>query len=89
MNEKRYVLFEGGGRKVRGFDQGKLVEVRYFELVPTDIAAPDRDEFIDLVEDQRLTSDELAQIRVACFDDKGDRKFFRWSEFIDMQPQTA
>ena len=89
MKKKQYVLFEGAGRKVRGYRYGKPVEVRYFDIIRTDIAAPNRDDFIALVEDQRFTNDELGQIRIGYVDDEGVGKYYNWWGFMDLQPQTA
>ena len=71
MTRKKYVLYEPGGRKVRGFAYGQLVEVRYVDVVRTGIESPDRYEFIQLVEQAQLSDEELRESRIGYVDDNG------------------
>lgn len=89
MKIKTYALFEPGGRQVRGFSYGKLVEVRYLDVVPTGIESPDRDEFIQLVEQAQLTEEELRECRIGYVDDKGVGEYCSWQEFLDMTTESS
>ena len=89
MKTKQYALFEPGSRTVRGIRYGKLVEVRYLDVVRTGIESPDRDAFIHLVEAQNFTDDELGGFRIGYVDDKGVGDYFGWQEFLDMMPATG
>ena len=84
---KQFVLFEPGGRQIRGYSYGKLVERRYIDIVPTTIASADRDQFIQLVEQQQLTEEELSQCRIGYVDENGVGTYSSWEEFLD--PATA
>lgn len=83
MNTKQFVLYEPGGRVARGFAYGKLVEVRYVDVIRTDIQSPDRDEFIRLVEQAQLSEEELRDCRIGYVDDKGVGDYCSWQEFLD------
>lgn len=89
MSRKMYVLYEPGGKLVRGFSYGKLVEVQYIDVVRTDIAAPDRDEFRRLVEDERLTEEELSECRIGYVDENGVGTYSSWEEFLDLAAETG
>lgn len=89
MRKKQYMLFEPGGRQVRGFSYGKLVEVRYVDVIPTGIESPDRDEFIALVKAQELSDDDLRDCRIGYVDDKGVGEYCSWQEFLDMATATG
>jgi len=89
MKTKTYVLFEPGGRQVRGFSYGKLVEVRYIDVVRTDIQSPDRDEFIQLVEQAKLSEEELRECRIGYVDDKGVGDYCSWQEFLDIATESG
>ena len=88
MKIKTYALFEPGGRQARGFSYGKLVEVRYLDVVPIGIESPDRDEFIQLVEQAKLTDEELRECRIGYVDDKGVGDYCSWQEFLDMTTES-
>ncbi len=64
-------MFEPGGRQVRGYDYGKLVEVRYIDVVPTGIEAPERETFLQQIRQQRLSEEYLRACRVGYVDDNG------------------
>ncbi|MCY4020343.1 MAG: hypothetical protein OXG39_13125 [Chloroflexi bacterium] len=84
---KQFVLFEPGGRQISGYSYGKLVERRYIDVVRTGIESPDRDEFIQLVEQQQLTEEELSECRIGYVDENGVGTYSSWEEFLD--PATA
>ena len=86
---KKYVLYEPGGRTVRGFAYGKLVEVRYIDVVPTGIESPERDQFIQMVEQAQLSEEELRECRIGYVDDKGVGEYCSWQEFLDMAPESS
>lgn len=89
MTRKQYVLYEPGGRQVRGFAYGKLVEVRYIDVVPTKIASPDREDFIQRVEQAQLTEEELRECRIGYVDDKGVGTYCSWQEFLDPATESG
>ena len=89
MSRKTYVLYEPGGNLVRGFAYGKLVEVRYIDVVRTDIESPNRDEFIQMVEQQQLTDEELSECRIGYVDDKGVGTYCSWQEFLDLKTESG
>ena len=73
----------------RGFAYGKLVEVRYVDVVRTDIQSPDRDEFIQLVEQAKLSDEELGECRIGYVDEKGVGDYCGWQEFLDMATESG
>ena len=89
MSRKQFVLYKPGGRVVRGYSYGNLTEVRYLDVVPTGIESPDRDEFIQLVEQAQLTEDDLRECRIGYVDDKGVGDYCSWREFLDMAKETG
>ena len=89
MKTKTYALFKPGGRVVRGISYGKLVEVRYLDVVRTGIESPDRDEFMQMVEQAQLTDDDLREHRIGYVDDKGVGMYYDWQEFLDIAPETS
>lgn len=89
MTRKQYVLYEPGGHMARGFAYGKLVEVRYIDVVRTDMQSPDRDEFIQMVEQAQLTEEDLRECRVGYVDDNGVGEYCSWQEFLDMATESS
>ena len=89
MKTRIYALFKPGGRVARGFAYGKPVEVRYVDVVRTDIESPDRDEFIHLVEQAQLTEEDLRECRVGYVDDKGVGEYCSWQEFLHKSPESS
>ena len=73
----------------RGFAYGKLVEVRYLDVVRTDIESPDRDEFIKLVKSQQLTDADLGEYRIGFVDDNGVGEYSSWQEFLDLTTESS
>ncbi len=86
MTRKQYVLYEPGGHKARGFAYGQLVEVRYIDVVRTEIASPEREQFIKLVEQAQLTDEDLSDCRIGFVDANGVGDYTSWQEFLDMKP---
>ncbi len=86
---KQFVLFKPGGRQISGYSYGKLVERRYIDVVPTKIASPDRDKFIQMVEQQQLTDEELRECRIGYVDDKGVGTYCSWQEFLDLAAESG
>ncbi len=89
MSRKQFALFKPGGRVVRGYSYGNLTEVRYLDVVPTGIESPDRDEFIQLVEQAQLKEEELRECRIGYVDDKGVGDYTSWQEFLDLAKETG
>lgn len=89
MTRKQYVLYETGGNMARGFAYGKLVEVRYIDVVRTEIESPDREEFMKLVKSQQLTDVDLRECRVGYVDDNGVGDYCSWQEFLDMTTESS
>jgi len=89
MTRKKYVLYEPGGRQVRGFAYGKLVEVNYIDVVRTDIESPERDEFIQLVEQAQLAKEELSECRIGYVDDNGVGTYCSWKEFLGLAAESG
>ncbi len=89
MSRKQFVLFKPGGRVVRGYSYGELTEVRYLDVVPIGIESPDRDEFIQLVEQAQLTEEELRECRIGYVDDKGVGDYCSWQEFLDIATESG
>ena len=89
MNVKVYATVEPGGRVVRGLNYGKLVEVRYVDVVRTAVASPDREEFIQMVEQAQLTEEDLRECRIGFVDDAGVGAYYDWQEFLDMTPESS
>ena len=85
MKMKKYALFEPGGRQVRGFSYGKLVEVRYIDVVRTDTEAADREEFLEILRDaqkEREPSD-FRQCRIGHVDENDVGEYFDPLEFLE------
>jgi hypothetical protein len=89
MTRKQYVLYEPGGNVARGFAYGKLVEVRYVDVIPTGIESPDREEFIALVKAQELSDEDLRECRIGYVDDKGVGEYCSWQEFLDLATEAG
>ena len=86
---KQFVLFKPGGRQISGYSYGKLVERRYIDVVRTGIESPDRDEFIQLVEQQKLTDEELSECRIGYVDENGVGEYCSWLEFLDPATESG
>lgn len=81
MRPKQYVLYEPGGLKIRGYDNGLLIETRYIEVVPTDLKSPDRDAFLELLGE--VNRDELENCRVGFVDANGVGNYCGALGFLD------
>ena len=62
MKKKQFALFEPGGRQVRGFSYGKLVEVRYLDVVPVGIESSSRQDFLEQL---RAALDEFGAEKIS------------------------
>ena len=89
MTRRQYVLYEPGGNMARGFAYGKLVEVNYIDVVRTDIESPEREEFIQLVEQAQLAKEELRECRIGYVDDKGVGTYCSWEEFLGLAAESG
>ena len=67
---------------VRGISYGKLVEVRYLDVVRTGIESPNLAEFITLLEQQRLSEEDLRECRVGHVDENGVGLYYDPLEFL-------
>ncbi len=85
MGKMKYVLFEPGGRQIRGYEYGELKEVRYIDVVPTGIESPDRDEFLSML--LELNNDDLSGCRVGYVDEHGVGRYCDPLEFIDAKDE--
>lgn len=81
MTRKQFVLYEPGGNVSRGFAYGKLVEVRYVDVVRTDIESSERDGFLNKLEP--LDREYLRECRVGFVDDIGVGDYCDALDFID------
>lgn len=81
MSPKQYVLYEPGGQKIRGYDNGQLVETRYIEVVPTEIKSPDRDSFLESL--AAMPRVDLEYCRVGYVDDNGVGVYCAALGFLD------
>ncbi len=81
MKSQMYVLYEPGGRQARGYSYGKLVEVRYVDVVRTDIESITRDEMIDKL--KPLDREYLRECRVGYVDDMGVGEYCDALDFLD------
>ncbi len=84
MTASKYVLFEPGGKTVSGYSFGKLVEVRYLDVVRSGIESADRQDFLAQL---RATLDEfgtekISECRVGYVDDNGVGDYFDALEFL-------
>lgn len=74
---------------MRGYSYGELTEVRCLDVVPIGIESPERDEFIQLVEQAQLTEEELRECRIGYVDDKGVGDYCSWQEFLDIATESS
>ncbi len=84
MKMKKYAIFEPGGRQVRGFSYGKLVEVRYIDVVRTDTESADREEFIEMLRDtqKKMEASMFRQCRIGHVDKNDVGEYFDPLEFL-------
>ena len=81
MKSQKYVLYEPGGRQARGFAYGKLVEVRYVDVVRTDIESGEREGFLEMLEP--LQREYLRDCRVGYVDEIGVGDYCDALDFLD------
>ena len=84
MKLKMYALFEPGGRQVRGFSYGKLVEVRYIDVVRTDTESANREKFIEMLRDTQneMEPSMFRQCRIGHVDENDVGQYFDPLEFL-------
>ncbi|MCY3978760.1 MAG: hypothetical protein OXG23_11740 [Chloroflexi bacterium] len=84
MMRKRYVLYVLGGRQVSSYSFGKLVERRYIDLIPSEIASQDLNAFLVMLRDAKNEMDETAfsQSRVGHVDENGVGRYYDACEFL-------
>ena len=68
---------------VRGISYGKLVEVRYLDVVPTGIESPSLAEFVDLLKQQQFSQIDLSKCRVGHVDDNGVGQYYDARAFLE------
>lgn len=81
MKLQKFVLYEPGGRQARGFAYGQLVEVRYVDVVRTEIESSEREEFLDMLEP--MDREYLRECRVGYVDDVGVGDYRDALDFLD------
>ena len=84
MTTLKYVLFEPGGRTVRGFEDGKLVEVRYLEVVRSGIESYSKQDFLLQLRAalDEFGTDRIRECRVGYVDDNGVGDYYDALEFL-------
>ncbi len=84
MKTSQYVLFELGGRTVRGFEDGKLVEVRYLEVVRSGIESYSRQDFLLQLRAalDEFGTDRICECRVGYVDGNGVGDYYDALEFL-------
>ncbi len=84
MVRKQYVLYVLGGRQVSSYSFGKLVERRYIDLIPSEIASQDLNAFLVMLRDAQNEMDETAfsQSRVGHVDENGVGRYYDACEFL-------
>ncbi len=87
MMEKRFVLYRPGGKQVSSYSFGKLVERRYIDLVPSEIASPDLDAFLALLRQTLDETDEsfFRRCRVGHVDENGVGLYYDAREFLNSE----
>ncbi len=75
--------------RIRGYDDGQLAEVRYIDVVRSEIASPDRQQFIKLVQQAQLTDEDLSDCRIGYVDANGVGDYASWQKFLDMKTATG
>lgn len=84
MMRKKYVLYVLGGRQVSSYSFGKLVERRYIDLIPCEIASQDLNAFLVMLRDAQNEMDATAfsQSRVGHVDENGVGLYYDAREFL-------
>ncbi|MXX51478.1 MAG: hypothetical protein F4Y70_14140 [Chloroflexi bacterium] len=84
MKKKQFALFEPGGRQVRGFSYGKLVEVRYLDVVPVGIESSSRQDFLEQLRAalDEFGAEKISECRVGYVDDNGVGDYYDALEFL-------
>lgn len=87
MMEKQFVLYRPGGKQVSSYSYGKLVERRYIDLVPSEIASPNLDAFLASLRQARDETDEpfFRRCRVGHVDENGVGLYYDAREFLNSE----
>ncbi|MDE2776011.1 MAG: hypothetical protein OXI77_08740 [Chloroflexota bacterium] len=84
MIRKQYVLYVLGGRQVSSYSFGKLVQRRYIDLIPSEIASQDLNAFLVMLRDAQNEMDTagFSQSRVGHVDNNGVGQYYDAREFL-------
>ena len=84
MTELKYVLFEPGGLTASGYSFGKLVEVRYLEVVRSGIESYSRQDFLLKLRASldEFGTDRIRECRVGYVDGNGVGDYYDALEFL-------
>lgn len=84
MTALKYVLFEPGGKTMSGYSFGKLVEVRYLEVVRSGIESYSRQDFLLQLRAalDEFGTDRIRECRVGYVDDNGVGDYYDALEFL-------
>lgn len=84
MTKSKYVLFEPGGLTASGYSFGKLVEVRYLEVVRSGIESYDRQDFLRQLRAAlaEFGAEKIRECRVGFVDDNGVGDYYDALEFL-------
>lgn len=84
MTALKYVLFEPGGKTMSGYSFGKLVEVRYLEVVRSGIESYNRQDFLLQLRAalDEFGTDRIRECRVGYVDDNGVGDYYDALEFL-------
>lgn len=94
MTALKYVLFEPGGKTMSGYSFGKLVEVRYLEVVRSGIESYSKQDFLLQLRAalDEFGTDRIRECRVGYVDDNGVGDYYDALEFLandgSMQPRA-
>lgn len=84
MTKPKYALFEPGGLTVSGYSFGKLVQVRYLEVVRSGIESYNKQDFLVQLRAAlaEFGADRIRECRVGFVDDNGVGDYYDALEFL-------
>ena len=84
MTKPKYVLYEPGGLTASGYSFGKLVEVRYLEVVRSGIESYDKQDFLEQLRAaiEEFGTEKIRECRVGFVDDNGVGDYYDALEFL-------
>ena len=84
MTKPKYVLFEPGGLTASGYSFGRLVEVRYLEVVRSGIESYSKQEFLLQLRAalDEFGTDRIRECRVGYVDDNGVGDYYDALDFL-------